>query len=329
MKPRVFISSTIYDLKEVRVAVREMLKKDLSYEPVMSEFHDIGYDPRRPAVDSCLTDIHSCHMGVLIIGKRYGRVKKGHLSVTHQEYRKLCNGRIPTFILIDEELATLHKVQCDNPKKRLKMPGLDNAKKTFELIDEVKRGEFNNAYIEFQNHRDACEKLRLQIAHYFANLLSENKQPNSTLEQILAETISLKKSLANKSNSEQSQRYLKATTALMREEAKHYRSFLERFCHTIEQGVDQVLRSTSFEQLARDIGFKVEVVSKLDPKEILTPTEDFFPAAFWSLPYGYTASSKDHAIAGYGILKPETLRITKTALDNFESMHKMITASSN
>lgn len=328
MKPRVFISSTIHDLEQVRVAVRAMLEEELCYEPVMSEFYDIGYDPRQTAAASCLTDIPTCNLGVLIIGKRYGKPKKGELSVTHQEYNTLCNNKIPTFILMDEELSVLHRVHTDNPQKRIKMREMDNPAMTFEFINEIKRGESNSAYIEFKNHRDACEKLRLQLAHYFTKILNEKKQQsNTTIEQILAETISLKKLLKNKSNADESQRYLKATTALMKEDAQHYRAFLERMLGTLEQGVDRVLRYSTFRDLVRALNLKIEVVNELDAKEIFTPTADFKPMAFWSLPFPHATSQTRQPIAGYGMTGSSTLRITKFALDNFVSMHKNVKIS--
>lgn len=328
MKPRVFISSTIKDLHQVRVAIRAMLEEELSYEPVMSEFYDIGYDPDQTAATSCLQDISTCNLGVLIIGKRYGNHKAGELSVTHQEYKTLCNNKIPTFILLDEDLSLLHSVHTDNPGKDIEMREMDNPRMTFEFINEVKSGQSNSAYIEFKNYRDACDKLRLQIAHHFTSILSEKKrQSNTTLEQILAETISLKKLLKDKENSEESQRYLKATTSLMKEEAQHYRSFLERFCTTLEQGVDRVLKHPTFQELAQSLELKIETVDELNPNEIFKPTADFSPMAFWSLPYAHVASQSRQPVAGYGLLHPATLRITKSALDNFESMHKKVKVS--
>ncbi len=328
MKPRVFVSSTIKDLSQVRIAVREMLQEELSYDPVMSEFYDIGYDPGKAASTSCLTDIPKCNLGVLIIGKRYGDFKEGELSVTHQEYITLCNHKIPTFVLIDEELSILHRVHTDNPRKKLKMRDMDHPKMTFEFINEVRRGQFNSAYIEFKSYRDACDKLRLQIAHYFTTLLSEKKQQaNTTLDQILAETISLKKAVIDNANAAEIQRYLRATTEAMKEPSQHYRSFLQHFFSTIEQGVDQVLKHGSFEDLVKSISLKIQVINDLNPREIFTPTAEFSPIAFWTLPYPDAVNHSRQLVAGYGRLKPFTLRITKTAFENFAAMHKHIKAS--
>lgn len=41
--PRIFVSSTCYDLQEIRVNLKEYLKS-FGYEPILSEFNDIFYD---------------------------------------------------------------------------------------------------------------------------------------------------------------------------------------------------------------------------------------------------------------------------------------------
>ncbi len=71
MIPRVFVSSTISDLKHVRDAVRDAIT-DIGYQPVMSERGEIGYYPDTTAAASCFKDAEQCELGVLIIGKRYG-----------------------------------------------------------------------------------------------------------------------------------------------------------------------------------------------------------------------------------------------------------------
>ena len=41
--PRVFMSSTCYDLQEIRFQLRHFIE-EIGYDPVMSEFGDIFYD---------------------------------------------------------------------------------------------------------------------------------------------------------------------------------------------------------------------------------------------------------------------------------------------
>jgi hypothetical protein len=56
--PRIFISSTCYDLYDLRNNLREFIKS-FDYEPVMSEFGDIFYDYTLHVQDACLKEIEN------------------------------------------------------------------------------------------------------------------------------------------------------------------------------------------------------------------------------------------------------------------------------
>ena len=97
--PRIFVSSTYYDLKHVREIIRKFIL-DLGYEPVLSEFSDIFYKPGDTVQNSCLKEIANCDLFVLIIGKRYGSPFPGDsLSITHKEYLEAQNVCIPVYSL--------------------------------------------------------------------------------------------------------------------------------------------------------------------------------------------------------------------------------------
>ncbi|MDP1845332.1 MAG: DUF4062 domain-containing protein, partial [Candidatus Moranbacteria bacterium] len=51
--PRVFVSSTCYDLKYIRENLRYFIER-MGYEPVLSEEGDVFYDPAMHTHDSCL-----------------------------------------------------------------------------------------------------------------------------------------------------------------------------------------------------------------------------------------------------------------------------------
>ena len=52
MKPRIFVSSTFYDLKYVREDISAFIRK-YDFEPIMFEDGDIGYTPGHPLDTSC------------------------------------------------------------------------------------------------------------------------------------------------------------------------------------------------------------------------------------------------------------------------------------
>lgn len=104
--PRVFVSSTCYDLLEVRQNLRQFVL-DYSYDPVMSEFGDIFYEYDPHVQDACLKEIEKCQLFILIVGNNYGSMfhKQQNVevpdSVTIREFKKAISVEIPKHIFIN------------------------------------------------------------------------------------------------------------------------------------------------------------------------------------------------------------------------------------
>ena len=106
--PRVFVSSTCYDLQELRYQLRQFIA-GLGYEPVMSEYGDIFYDFDEHVQDACRQEIARSHLFVLIVGNNYGSIYHGHEeteaipdSVTLREFRKALDVGIPKFVFVNQ-----------------------------------------------------------------------------------------------------------------------------------------------------------------------------------------------------------------------------------
>src|SRR4051794_28405375 len=98
--PRVFVSSTCYDLGPIRFDLDRMIRS-LGYEPVRSDTGTVFYDPDRDAAESAIEDVQHCQMLVLIIGGSFGsHYKDTGKSVTNNEYERAVELRIPVFALV-------------------------------------------------------------------------------------------------------------------------------------------------------------------------------------------------------------------------------------
>lgn len=86
-RPRVFVSSTVLDFRDLRSAVRYWLEEN-GFRPHFSEFNDFPQAPDKNSYDSCLRAIDESDYFVLFVGGRVGgRAGPGGESITRLEYR--------------------------------------------------------------------------------------------------------------------------------------------------------------------------------------------------------------------------------------------------
>lgn len=90
-RPRIFISSTIYDFKDMRSSLKFWLE-EFGYQVQLSEFGDFEKDLSKNSYEACLKAIEEAHYFILLIGSRVGGFydEKKKISITQQEYRTAC-----------------------------------------------------------------------------------------------------------------------------------------------------------------------------------------------------------------------------------------------
>ncbi len=86
-KPRIFISSTIYDFKDLRSSMKYWLE-GLGYEVMLSEYNDFTKPLDENSYNACFDAIRNCDYFILLIGSRVGGLydKTQKISITRQEY---------------------------------------------------------------------------------------------------------------------------------------------------------------------------------------------------------------------------------------------------
>lgn len=93
MSGRIFVSSTCYDLLDLRSEVEAHLK-DLGLTPIMSDraSSDFVVDPRVDSIETCLVNVRDADEFICIVCHRYGGPLGASgfedLSATHLEYRE-------------------------------------------------------------------------------------------------------------------------------------------------------------------------------------------------------------------------------------------------
>lgn len=108
-RPKVFVSSTIYDFRDLRSAIKMWLE-EYGYEVLMSEFNDFPQCPEVNSYESCLNAIDQSDYFLLFIGGRVGGWydKNEKISITRQEYRyayeRFKTGHLKLLVFVRKEI---------------------------------------------------------------------------------------------------------------------------------------------------------------------------------------------------------------------------------
>jgi len=203
---KVFVSSTCYDLSILRSQLRVFIQS-LGYEPIMSDYEDVMYDPRKHTHTSCVDEVKNCDILVLIIGARFGGKAKpetlkkidfealkkenrkvdvlkqeANFSVTQLEVLKAVESNIPIYTFIDKRVWHDHSLYEKNKGSeivdKIIFPSIEKqetAKYIFEFINFVRLRDNNNNIYPFEKGMDIEDILRKQWSGYFRSLLREQR----------------------------------------------------------------------------------------------------------------------------------------------------------
>lgn len=114
-KPRVFVSSTIYDFADLRTALKYWLN-EMGFEVFMSECNDFKKDSADNSYKACLNAIQECNYYILLIGARVGGLfsENPKVSITQKEYQEASklfdNGKIKKmFTFVRKDIWTIRE----------------------------------------------------------------------------------------------------------------------------------------------------------------------------------------------------------------------------
>lgn len=202
-KPRVFVSSTYYDLRHIRDRLEAFIE-GFAYDPVLFESGDIPFRHDVPLDESCYAEILSCHILILIIGGRYGsptseeksnrkdEVDKRYefySSITRKEYLTARERDIPIFIFVEKNVLAEYETYKQNKNNSISYAHVESVN-VFRLLDEIIGRERNNYVRGFDRFDDIAIWLREQWAGLFADLIVR-KSSESTLKNLSARITEL------------------------------------------------------------------------------------------------------------------------------------------
>jgi len=187
-KPRVFVSSTYYDLKQVRSDIERFINSQ-GYEAILNEKGHIAYGNLEKLEEYCYKEINQCDILVSIIGGRYGSSSTKEHSVSNKELLEALNIGKQVYIFIDTAVATEFRTyQANKNVQGINYQAVDDVK-VYEFIEEVYNLPKNNAIHNFSNASDISTYLKEQWAGLFQRLLNEeSNKKEATLIQKLSDT---------------------------------------------------------------------------------------------------------------------------------------------
>jgi hypothetical protein len=110
-----FVSSTCYDLGQVRADLRDFLVS-LGVEPVMSEFDSFPVDPAKSTVANCIDVVKTrADIFLLIVGGRYGSTDGMGKSITNLEFLEAQAKGIPKYVFVKRNVLDLLPILRANP----------------------------------------------------------------------------------------------------------------------------------------------------------------------------------------------------------------------
>lgn len=181
--PKVFVSSTCFDLKEVRDSISRFIKS-FGFEPILSEHGDVFYHPDLHTHEACIHEVSNCQLFILIIGGRFGGTYDSdkQKSITNAEYEAAKESNIPVFTYIKKGVYDNHHTfQANKNKdfvKNMDFPHIekqDNAINIFNFIDQVRKSKTNNAFETFETANEIEIHLRKQWAGMFFEFLKNRE----------------------------------------------------------------------------------------------------------------------------------------------------------
>lgn len=163
-KPRIFLSSTCYDLSDARAALTTFLE-GFGFDVLNSQKGSFGVAPKVHSHDACLEMMENADYVVLIIGGRRGGTYVGsEQSITNEEIKAAQKLNRPVIGFIDKRVENLRPMYRKNPGADYK-PTVDDVR-VFDFIDYVVSNHEDNWLHPFDDVADIIDTLRSQFGFY-------------------------------------------------------------------------------------------------------------------------------------------------------------------
>jgi hypothetical protein len=162
--PQVFVSSTFFDLQQVRANIAEFVQEEMGYRLLASEHRSFPIDPSLDTIENCRRRVEEdADLLVLIVGARYGSEAPDiGKSVTNLEYLTARAKGIPIFVFVHRDVLALLPIVEKNPSADF--TAIVDSVRLFDFVREIRSAE--RVWIfPFELANEIVSTLRVQLAY--------------------------------------------------------------------------------------------------------------------------------------------------------------------
>lgn len=164
----VFVSSTCFDLSQIRTDLRESISS-LGHTPILSEYPEFPINPSNNTVENCIEAINNhADLLILIIGNRYGYKLESGKSITNMEFITAKNKGIPIYVFISKQIINLLPIYLKN--KTSDYSEIVDTPEIFDFANNI-RSSSGLWSFEFEKFQDIFLILKTQLSYLFKESL--------------------------------------------------------------------------------------------------------------------------------------------------------------
>lgn len=190
-KLKVFVSSTCFDLKQIRRDLEAFIE-NMGYQPVLSDSADISIPPGLSPIEACKWLVKISDIFVLVIGGRYGTTDDEGKSITNIEFDTASEKEMPVYVFVDNEIWTKRDTfqhlkdmvgVGDLAEDKLKKALGDKIEdyRVFDFLDHVSTFKKGVWIYQFNECSDIINSLKNNFSLLFKELLNKGKRAGVSL----------------------------------------------------------------------------------------------------------------------------------------------------
>lgn len=169
--PKVFLSSTIYDLRDLRDVVQNALRKK-GYTVLASEDGSIPVNSNKHSYEVCIEAARNCDSLIAIIDGRFGGLMPdGKTSITRAEVETALGNGKQVYIFVRQGVWDAKEIYGANTKAG--HPFVPNKivddERVFHVIDAIRKRATGNWIFQFNKPSELIETVLFQLESYQAN----------------------------------------------------------------------------------------------------------------------------------------------------------------